>query len=342
MSTATKCKGCGAVLQRQKPDMPGYALSFEHLYCQACYRLLHYGEANSHFHPEDLPSLAKDALIVMISSVLHLDLLFSHPVYRYQPKATYVYVINQIDLLPASTNLDLLLKNITRKAKNNHVPYQDIILMSANNRHDIDAFKDYLKHFKQQDIYLLGVQNSGKTTLFKALSNQAEALAFKKAGLTQQALTALFGSKTLHDMPGLYQEGYLHTMLPYAIYKDLIPDREIKPKVYQLHPGHAIFLEGLIAMANTGKDVVSIVLYISRLVDIHRTNQARIVPLLDDRRRQFPIHVNQYAERPFKLSAGKQQITLADMGMVHVTGPAHVTITYPKGMHLSLTEALFQ
>ena len=38
----------------------------------------------------------------------------------------------------------------------------------------------------------------------------------------------------IYDMPGLYQEGYLHQLLPYGIYKDLIPDKEIKPRIYQL------------------------------------------------------------------------------------------------------------
>ena len=77
----------------------------------------HYGESSVHFHPEDLPSLPPSAVILMVSSVLHLDLLFSYPVYRYQSDAKYIYIINQVDLLPRDTNLDKLILQIKQKAK---------------------------------------------------------------------------------------------------------------------------------------------------------------------------------------------------------------------------------
>ncbi|MBE0700679.1 MAG: 50S ribosome-binding GTPase, partial [Acholeplasmataceae bacterium] len=211
MSKVIKCFGCGAKLQTENKDHVGFALSLEHEYCQSCYRLMHYGDVKDHFHPEDLPQLSADALIVMIGSILHIDMIFSYPVYRFQPNAKFVYIINQIDLLPQSTKLSLLLENVTKKARLQKIPYEDIILMSAKNHFDMEHLRGYLQMFRQKDIYLLGVQNSGKTTIFKALTKEEKALAFKKAGLTQEALSAPFGKHMIYDMPGLYQKGYLHT-----------------------------------------------------------------------------------------------------------------------------------
>ena len=112
MLKTIRCKGCGALLQEDNPEKVGYAVSLDHDYCQSCYRLFHYGESSKHFHPEDLPTLPANSIILMVSSVLHLDLLFSYPVYRYQSDAKFVYIINQVDLLPHGTNLDRLLAKI--------------------------------------------------------------------------------------------------------------------------------------------------------------------------------------------------------------------------------------
>lgn len=340
MLKENKCKGCGALLQTSHIHQVGYALSLDHTYCQSCYRLLHYGEGSQHFHPEDLPNLQSDALIFMISSVLHLDLLFSYPVYRYQPDAKYIYIINQIDLLPKSTNLDLLIKHITDQANKQHIPFTDIILMSGKNEHDLHHLKDYIRSYKEKHIYLVGVQNSGKTTLFKALTNSTEALAFKKAGLTQQALIGSYEDKTIYDLPGLYQEGYLHQFLPYEIYKRLIPDQEIYPKIYQLKKNQSLFLEGLIAFSVSKN--VNITLYVDRHIHIHKTNHLRIKPLLLEKEKHFQIYAEAYAEKAFKIPEGKYQITFADMGFMHVVGPMTLSFFIPHTMHLSMTEALFQ
>lgn len=340
MSKIIKCQGCGALMQTEKEETVGYALELTHEYCQACYRLLHYGVADNHFHPEDLPSLNSDSLIVMVSSVLHLDLLFSYPVYRYQSNAKYVYLINQIDLLPNSTNLDLMLKNLLIRAKKLRIPFVDIILMSAKNKIDIENFKGYLQSCKNRDIYLLGVQNSGKTTLFNALSSQSKALAFKKAGLTQEALSATFDKQTIWDMPGLYQEGYLHHILPYETYKSLIPSKVISPKIYQLKSEQTLFIEGLIAVTVMSDSTA--VFYGSNSVKIHKTNSKKVKGLIEDKEQQFKIFAEKYEEKSYRIPIGKQQITFADMGFMHLKGPTNIKVLYPKGMHISVTEAIFQ
>lgn len=340
MNETMRCKGCGATLQDQNQDLVGYTPNLQNTYCQACYKLMHYGEVTTHFHPEDLPSLPSGSLIFMVSNVLHIDLLFSYPVHRYQSDATFVYIINQIDLLPRSTNLNLLLDKITLKAKKEHIPYLDIILMSSKNPHDIDLMKQYIHRHPTEHVYLIGVQNSGKTTLFKAITQDKNALAFKKAGLTQEVLSRPYGKHMIYDMPGLYQKGYLHQFLAYESYKRLIPDHEIKPKIYQMKPLQTIMIEGLVAL--TVLKAIDIVFYGSDLVNMHKTNKDRVQALIEDRINQFKVYGSSYEKKTFKIPEGKYQITCADMGFFHVSGPAHIELTYVKDMHISLSEALFQ
>ncbi|MFA5471336.1 MAG: GTPase [Acholeplasmataceae bacterium] len=341
MSTHIKCRGCGGTLQTTDQKKVGYALSLEHDYCQSCYKLLHYGEVHEHFHPEDLPKLSQDAVCLMVSSVLHLDTLFTYPVYRYEPNLKYVYVINQIDLLPESTNLDDMLKQMIIRAKLMSVPFFDIIMMSAKNPYDIDNLLSYLQQFREKNIYLIGVQNSGKTTIFKALTKDQNALAFSKAGLTQEAISHQLGKHQIWDMPGLYQQGYIHHFLPYKTYKKLIPSQRIKPRIYQMKKQQSLMIEGLISISVMGDDQ-SIVLYVSDLVKIHKTKEARVKDLLSHKEEHFDIITEQYEEKSFKIKDKKIQITFADIGFMHIDGPNTIKILYPKGMHLSLSEALFK
>ena len=335
-----KCLGCGITLQHDNPQEPGYQEQKGQTYCQSCFKLLNYGHVETHIHPNHLPTLDQNSLVFMVSSVLHLDLLFSYPVHRYQKHATFVYIINQIDILPKQTNLELLLKQIILKAKNEKIPFKDIILMSAKNKHDLNQLKTYILNQVQSKIYLIGVQNSGKTTLFKALTNNQEALAFKKAGLTIEPLVGQLEDKNIYDMPGLYQDGYLHHFLPYQTYKKLIPDQEIKPKIFQIKDKQTIFIEGLFSITYHGQPS-SMVYYLSRFIRFHKTNQDKVLSLWQKKEDHFDIHLNAYEKKAYQIPEGKHQVTFADMGMMHINGPAHIEITYPKHMHLSLTKALF-
>lgn len=335
------CKGCGAPLQTHDKDERGYALSLSHDLCQSCYRLYHYGEAHEHFHPEDLPKLNPDGVAVMVSSVMSFDMLFEYPVYRYEPNMTFVYVINQMDLLPESTNLDLLFERMVKKARDLRIPYKDIIFMTAKNPYDIDNLREYLLSLNRKNIYLIGVQNAGKTTLFKALTHDEHALAMNKAGLTQEAIfKPMREDVMLWDMPGLYQEGYLHQFLPYQTYKRLLPQKTMKPKIFQLRESQSVFAEGLVAF--TAKAPLNLVIYGSSNVKYHKTNQNRLNDLLEKKETFFNVFVDVYEKKTFKLGSGKWQVTCADFLIVHVTDHKYIEVMYPKGMHITVTKALFE
>jgi 30S ribosome assembly GTPase len=331
MSTIARCKGCGIELQYIDETAPGYANDRERVYCKACYRLLHYGEGGIHLHPEDLPKLKANGLVLMVASVLHLDLLFSYPIYRYQPDARFVYIINQVDLLPDSTNLDLFLHNLVAQAKRRHIPFEQIILMSAKNPQDLENLRLYLAKQPEKDIHLIGVQNSGKTTIFKALTDDDQALALKKAGLTQRVLTGQMNDHVIYDMPGLYQSGYLHQFMDYADYRKLIPDKTIKPRIYKLDFGQSIRIEDLFILTNLAAQR-SVVFYLSEHVRVNRVNTKRISDSID----------RTWSKKTFHRLKGKQQITFSDMGMMHVEGPFKISLYYVKDAHVNITEALFK
>src|SRR5690554_3511722 len=123
MQTDKKCLGCGLVLQYDEPEHEGYAVKEDHNYCQACFKLKHYGVVANNTSKHEMPIIKKKGLIVLMTSVLHLDQLFAFSMQRHYPDFPVLYLINHVDLLPKDTNLDKLLANIKLEAKKQKVFY---------------------------------------------------------------------------------------------------------------------------------------------------------------------------------------------------------------------------
>ena len=335
-----KCLGCGATLQNTNKDGLGYVQDLNKNYCMECFKLKNYGISNNYFPKPNLAVIKENSACFLISSVMHLDMLFNYPVHRYQPNAKYIYLINQMDLLPKSTNFDLLMENIIKKATKEKIPYYDIIFLSALCKDDISNLSNYIEMLTETDIYLLGVQNSGKTTIYKGLTKDTEALAISKAGLTQENLVGKLNDKMIIDMPGLYQEGYLHTFLEYERYKRLLPDKRIKPKIYQITKGEALILEGLVAIKYLNGLDQTFVFYINNNIKIHKTNINRVEDLLKSD--LFTDLKLENEKKTFKIPDKRTQVTFGDMGFFQAVTNGLIEVVYPKGLSVTITEALFK
>lgn len=337
-----QCQGCGITLQVTDSHMEGYALSADHKYCQSCFKLANYGIATKHKHPHLLPEFKSGSLVIVITSVLFLDTLFQMNLNRLTDNKI-VYVVNQIDLLPTDTNLDLLLENIERKAKFSGAVYDDMILMSAHNDSDLENLKIYLQHRREKTIYLVGIQNSGKTTIFKYLTGNKEALNLKKAALTLETLKGMLGKKEILDTPGLYQKGYLHESFDYDVYKKILPDKTMRPVIYNLSVDSAVIIDGLVSIDIIKQDKSSYVFYLNQHLKLHKTNVLKVEKLLEHADKHFTYRFDKYIQTTYQLPKNiKYQITLADFGFIHLVGPATIRIWHPSFMHITQMEALFK
>src|SRR5690554_5615127 len=295
------CLGCGAIKQTNDEKTVGYVKDFSHLYCLECYSLKNYGKTSNHFNPNRYLDIKPNSLVLIFQSIMQLDLLFSQPIERIQPNARYIYVINQMDLLPPETNLDKL--------------YQKIKMVA----------------YKQKNIYLFGYQNSGKTTILKALTDNKTALNINKAGLTQNVITDLLKDKVIHDMPGNYVKGYLADFFEYEDYKNLLPKKTIKPLVYHLTNKQKFILNDFIEI-KANSDVTTLVFYINKYNKINRFNLKNKDANLTD---NFTYQI-----KTFKIPNKKMHITIADLGFILLDANTTIEIKHPKGMHITIMESL--
>ena len=334
MPNQNNCLGCGILKQTNNKDELGYVINMTHDYCLDCFKLANYGENKTHRHPEKYLDIKENSLVLILQSVMQLDLLFSLPIERIQPNAKYIYVINQLDLLPKDTNLDHLYNNIHLLAKKNRVSYEDIIFMSALNSGDIENLKDYLLNQSAKDIYLFGFQNSGKTTIMKGLTNNKTALNINKAGLTQNTIVEQLGDKVLHDMPGTYVEGYLSDFLPYESYSRMLPKKNIRPKIYQLKSTQKLVVNDLVEIEFKGLDVTTLVMYLNPVNQITKYNIKNENNYLNEDL--------EFTKKTFKTLKTKTHITIGDLMFIQVNDPVNITIKAPKGMHLTMSESLLK
>ncbi|CDR31098.1 GTPase YqeH [Acholeplasma oculi] len=335
------CLGCGSHLQNENPNQVGYTINLEKPFCMSCYRLMHYGDAKAHHHPDQLPDFEANSLVVVVTSVLYLDTILNSDIKRLGDHQKVVYLINQIDLLPQSTSKNYLLGKIQKNFRLFRVLYDEIILMSAKNPLDIENLKDYLKHTKFKNIYLIGLQNSGKTTIFKELTGNKEALTMPKAALTQSILKGSFENKLIFDTPGLYQSGYLHEFLPYDTYKDILPKQEFKPRNGYMKLNDAIIIGGLVAISVIKGETKS-TLFVRDEVKHHLTKDEKVLSVLNNEA-IFDIKMDQYITEDFKLKDDvKYQFTLADFGLIQFMGPVTLRIYRHPKMYVSLSEGFFR
>ena len=329
-----KCLGCGALLSLDS-NSPGYALSLEHDYCYACYKLKHYGEVEKHHHPKTSFKVNPGSVVIFVTSIMYIDLAFTYNLKSLNDDVKIIYLVNQIDLLPKNTNLDILYKNLRTLANSYQKNYLDIILMSAKNNQDIINLDTYLKELKSNDIYLMGIQNSGKTSIYNALTKTQKALAINKAGLTQEIINTRLGNFNLYDMPGYYVKGYLNSFIPYEEYKKLLPAKEIKPIINQLKIGQSLIIEDLIAVNYIKGESKSFVFYGNS--KIHKTNQVKSETFLTNK------NILTWTKSTYKLATNdKYQLSFGDLGFYHIKGEAILEIIHPKGLHITLIKAVFR
>lgn len=334
MQRNNNCLGCGAIKQSEDINKVGYIKDLGHNYCLECHTLKNYGKTTNHFNPDNYLDIKANSTILIIQSIMQLDLLFSLPIERIQPNARYIYLINQLDLLPHDINVDHVYNKVKILARRNKVKHSDIIFMSAINNDDISNLKSYLLSLKSRDIYLFGFQNSGKTTILKGLTNNKTALNINKAGLTQNIITDLLDNKIIYDMPGTYVKGYLADYFTYEEYKKILPSQAINPRVYILTNKQKFVVNDFIEITINGKENATLIFYLNKHNQIKRYN------LLNEN--NYLTNKFDYQNKTFKINNKKMHLSLADLGFILINDNVSLTIKYPKGMHVTLMESLIK
>ncbi|WP_304133887.1 ribosome biogenesis GTPase YqeH [Limosilactobacillus coleohominis] len=363
-----RCIGCGAVIQSEDPKEPGYTpqaaikkgLENNELYCQRCFRLRHYNEiAPVSLTDDDFLQLLNhirdaNALIVYVVDIFDFNGSLIPGLHRFVGDNPVLLVGNKEDLLPRSLRRSRLRDWIRQQANLAGIRPIDTVLVSAKKNHQIeDLLNEIEKYRHHRDVYVVGVTNVGKSTLINQIIKQ-------RTGVQNLITTSRFPGTTLDkieiplddghelvDTPGIIHQHQMAHVLPATALKLISPQKEIKPRTYQLSDGQTIFLGGIGRFDYLKGPKVGVVAYFDNNLNLHRTKLSNAdhfyqkhlgelltPPTLEDKEQIPPLERFEFS------TSEKTDLVFEGLGWITVPKGIAIAGWAPKGVRVLTRRAM--
>lgn len=351
-----KCKGCGALLQTENAEAAGFIpqLNPDSAYCRRCFRMKHYNElpkivASNEDYEKVIDDVVKrNGLMIMLVDIFAFKATFHRKMIEKLRDKNVILVANKYDVFPKSTNIEGVVRWLSKECENIHFKVDAIHVVSSK----MGYFIDELMHTidlarRERDVYFVGCANVGKSSLINALlkrntSIQEDVISTSNIpGTTLNEIRIPFfeDNKAFIDTPGLINEAdVLNRLLPIS-YKKIIPNSEITPKTYQLTNGNAIFLGGLASLEFQMAGKISVTVYTAKELYIHRCRTEKVsyfyqhqlgkllVPPTEEEASLMRYQVKDIVFDGRK----KRDIWFSGFGFVSILGACRCRITYLEG-----------
>ncbi|HEX7057778.1 MAG TPA: ribosome biogenesis GTPase YqeH [Bacilli bacterium] len=362
----TVCAGCGAALQTTDSGEPGYipeaALARTPAICQRCYRIKHYNEVSriAIDQAEFLRILGKIAgencLVVHIVDLFDFEGSLIAGLHRFIGQNPILLVANKADLLPKGINPNRIVNWLQRQTKLAGLKTDGIVLTSAKSGAGFARAVEAIAELRRgRDVYVVGATNVGKSTLLNRLIRNhsdldAELTVSRYPGTTLDLIKIpLDDGKAVVDTPGIV---YNHRLSELAAAEDLpflMPDKPIKPLVFQLNPEQTLFFGAFARFDFLRGERKPFTLFVANALPVHRTKLTNADDLFRRHRGVMlsPPPLARLDELPpftvqrFKVRGG-QDLSISGLGWIKVSGEsgAEVQIHVPKGVKVAIRDSL--
>lgn len=360
------CIGCGVNIQTEDKNKLGYApsssLKKETIICQRCFRLKHYNEVQDVDLTDDdflkiLNEIGhREALIVKIVDIFDFNGSWLPGLHRFVGKNNILLIGNKVDVLPKAVKKTKLINWMKYEASQLGLKPLDVFLMSATKGDSIKEVAEAIEHYRNgRDVYVVGCTNVGKSTfinrIIKEYSGEDDVITTSHfPGTTLDVIEIpMDDGKAIIDTPGIINN---HQMAHFVDKRDvrlITPNKEIKPKIYQLNEGQSMFFGGLARLDYLSGGRRSFTCYVANELPIHRTKVDKaddlyknhlgemLAPPRKDQLNTFPKLVRQ----EISIKEGKTDIVFSGLGWVTVNEPGAKVATYvPKGVHVFIRKSL--
>jgi len=365
---ARKCSGCGAAVQTDNPKMAGYtptkALGRTTLTCQRCFRIKHYNEALSvTFDQGQFLHLlgqigTENALVVHIVDLFDFDGSIISGLQRFVGHNPILLVVNKIDLLPKATNWNRIRNWVQKQAKEHGIRVADVALVSAKRNLGFERLLVQVTKWRgKRDVYVVGATNVGKSTLINRLIQDysqlnEELTTSRYPGTTLDMIyIPLDDGQCIIDTPGIVYKSRLTELSSPEDLGSLLPDKPLKPIVYQLNEKQTLFFGAFARFDFMAGERQSFTCYVSNDLLIHRTKLARADLLYQHHRGELlspPSHEN-LAKLPVWIKHQVRvdrnsdvDIFISGLGWIKCNGTSGsiVDVHAPKGVKVLLRPSL--
>lgn len=241
-----KCIGCGIVLQDNDSTKEGYVVSIDDSICQRCFRLRNYNEyqkteRDNNDYLEVINLIKDDDLVVYVTSLLDISLDYIDSF------KNVIVVLTKRDILPKSVRDEKLVSYV--KDRYNCL---EVVVVSAVKNYNLDSLFETVKRYsKNNNVYIIGKTNSGKSTLINKLirnygSLDSEITSSMYPSTTLDKIVIKIGDLSIIDTPGLVNGNSIINYIDNDVLKRITIKKEIKPKTYNLTGKGSILIDELI------------------------------------------------------------------------------------------------
>ena len=298
------------------------------------------------------------ALIVHIVDIFDFEGSFILGLKRFIGQNPVILVVNKMDLLPKDINYNRMINWVQRRTKELGLRVMDVVLVSAKTNIGLDRLIASLgKHGADRDIYIVGATNVGKSSLVNRLirnySDLAEEITISQyPGTTLDLISIpLEGGKNIIDTPGIVYKHRLTEIMPRSNLDALIPQKMLKPIVYQLDEEQTLFFGGFARFDFVHGEHQSFSCYLSNSIQVHRTKLERADELfashwgelLSPPNKEDLPKVPRWTRHSLRISRGDQaDIVISGLGWIRVNRDigAEVDVYAPKGVKVIVRRAL--
>lgn len=277
------CIGCGVKLQTDDETKEGFvdknALNRDIIYCKRCYQLKHYGKFNKSYLVKNTISLLKESatptdLIVLVCDISLCYTPLTETLKEINSFNNVVMVCNRYDLYKDYISIDKAKAFVLKQIKKAKLNIKNIFIIN-NNINEI--FNELDSKSVNKNIYLLGLENAGKTTfvnnILKEVANEKDNVLVnsKYPGTTIDLIKIpLTDNYYLIDSPGVKSNGNLLNYVDLNFIKKINSDNKIKETVYQLNVNQTLIISNVLTITYIKGIKQGLVFYGSSMLSINR------------------------------------------------------------------------
>lgn len=292
ISKVKRCYHCGAILQEDNPNEPGYIspdiinkYPDGLLVCNECFESEKEGIEQENMIDEDYFTILeqikeKKALVVYVVDLFSFEGSFIDSVNERLKSCDVLAVGNKRDLFPDSIDDNELLEYVFHRLRVSKLDVKDVVLTSTTNGHNIDLLiKKIIELGKNKDVYFVGVSTSGKSALIEEILKKYEnktneyIVTHTFSGTYLRGFRIPLGNKHyIFEMPGLPIKNSMISKVDLNVLKKIVPNKTLSPRKYRLSKKGALMFGGLAFVQFMDGPTTTINVFCSKSIELKTTN----------------------------------------------------------------------
>lgn len=359
------CFGCGAELQNTDPDKHGYIPKYlekdSKYLCQRCFRLQHYGvNKEDTTFTKDYTKIIKQArrergLIIYVVDLFAFECSIVHSLINQIKNTRVVIVASKRDVIPQSIKDEKLIKFLKQRFNELGIDPLDIIISSAVKNYNIDEIKEKCNKLRKgRNVYIFGAVSVGKSSLVNAFlkiySNQTtQAISTSPyPGTTLDVIKVpVYDDTYIYDTPGISLETSIYYHIDKKLIKYITPNKEIKPRVYQLQKNQSLMIENLVKFDFVESEKTNVTLYLSNYLTITRSKLENSEKTFNNMilNKQFKYldrnikSLNDLTPHDITLPKGPCDVVVTGLMWIKIVGKGeNIRVYAPKGVEVNIRE----